>query len=94
MMWSMNGFNRLEVFGTEKVCNQSLVLSTGQYTHMRQELFCQGLPFLTFPISIKDYQSPTSLQAVSRHFQFIHRVDILDVTFHTWTVWRSRDPEV
>lgn len=63
-------------------------------THVCQKLLCQRLPLFSFPVAVKDDQTPTSLQAVSRHFQLIHGVDVLNMTLDTGTVWRSRNPEV
>ena len=85
----MKGFNRLEVLGTEKVYHQHMRLSSlplEPQTYMCQELLGQRLPLLALPIPIKCHQSPTSLQTISSHFQLVHRMNVLYMTFNTWTV--------
>lgn len=46
---------------------------------MREEFFRQSTPLGLLKRLIKAYQPPASFQTISRHLQFIHRVDILDM---------------
>lgn len=61
---------------------------------MSQELLAESLPLGSLPVSVKRNQTPTTLQAVSSHLQFIHSVNVLDVTFHTGAIGTTRDPQV
>jgi len=63
-------------------------------THMREHLLHQ-LPVLSLlPCSVKDANSSATSQAVSGHFQLVHRVNVLHVKFPRRSIWRTREPEV
>ena len=63
-------------------------------THMREHLLHQ-LPVLSLlPRAVKDADSSATSQAVSRHFQLVHGVDVLHVEFSRRSIWRTRKPEV
>lgn len=61
---------------------------------MSQHLL-QKLPMLiTVPTSIEANQTSTSLETVSRHLEFIHGVDVLNMALDRRTIWRAGKPEV
>ena len=53
---------------------------------MREKFFRQSSPLGLLERLIKAQQPPASFQAIARHLQFVHRVDILDVKFDAWTI--------
>ena len=61
---------------------------------MREQLFCQPSPLCLIKSLVKRQQPSASLQAVSSHFQLVHRVDILYVHLDTWAIRCLRGPHV
>jgi hypothetical protein len=63
-------------------------------THMAQHLLHQPPPILLLPLSIKHADPPAPLEAVARHLELVHRVQVLHVALRRGTVGRAREPEV
>lgn len=96
MTWSTNGFNRLDVFGTLNTCSSSAPPPKPPLSpaYMREHLLHQAPTFLPFPSAIKHADPSTPLQAVTRHLELVHGVDILNVTLDAGSVRRAGEPEV
>lgn len=63
-------------------------------THMRKHLLDQPPPLRLLESPTEAQQPSTPLQTVSGHFQFVHRVHVLDVHLHRGPVGRFGRPEV
>lgn len=61
---------------------------------MHKEFLRQSTPSSLLECLIKAQQPPASLQTITRHFQFVHRVDVLDVKLDARTVRGFRHPHV
>jgi hypothetical protein len=63
-------------------------------THMTQHLLHQPSPLLLLPLPIKHADPPAPLEAVPRHLELVHRVQVLHVALRRGPVGRAREPEV
>lgn len=58
-------------------------------THMGEHFLHQFPVLGLFPSAVKHADPPTTSQAVTGHFQLVHRVDVLNMEFPRWTVGRA-----
>lgn len=61
---------------------------------MREHLLNQPPPLRLLESPTEAQQPSTPLQTVSGHFQFVHRVHVLDVHLHRGPIGRFGRPEV
>lgn len=61
---------------------------------MTQHLLHQPPPLLLLPLPIKHADAPAPLEAVPRHLELVHRVQVLHVALRRRAVRRAREPEV
>ena len=61
---------------------------------MREQLLCELPPFGIVEGLVKAQNTPTTLQAVARHFEFVHGMNILDVQLDARSIWCLRSPQV
>ena len=61
---------------------------------MREQLLCELTPLGIVEGLVKAQNTPTTLQAVARHFEFVHGMNILDVQLDARSIWCLRSPQV
>lgn len=63
-------------------------------TYMREDLLGELPPLALIELLREAQHATAALEAVSRHFEFVHGVDILDVHLDTRTIGRFCCPHV
>ena len=63
-------------------------------THMRDHLLHQPPVLILIPSAIETDNPTRSLQAIARHLQLVHRMNVLHVTLDGRSVGRARYPHV
>lgn len=61
---------------------------------MREDLLGQPPPLRLIEALVKAHDPPAALQAVPRHLELVHRVDVLDVQLDARPVRRLRCPHI
>ena len=61
---------------------------------MREQLLCELTPLGIVEGLVKAQNTPTALQAVARHFEFVHGMNILDVQLDARSIRCLRSPHV
>lgn len=66
----------------------------GKKTHMCEHLFRQSSPLSLFKRFVEAENAPATLQAIAGHFEFVHRVHVLNQHFNARSIWCFCCPEV
>lgn len=61
---------------------------------MREHLLHQLPVLLLLPSAVEHADAPAAAQAIARHLQLVHRVDVLHVELPARAVRRARHPQV
>ena len=61
---------------------------------MREDLLRELPPLALVERAVKAEQAAAALEAVARHLQFVHGVNVLDVQLDAGTIWRLCRPHV